>query len=280
MALPQLGYWDYLKAAFNLRVRLPLLGHMPLNWLALGGFSILGFGHPGFWLLGLGYEAAYLLWLTGSNRFQALVRGERLLEKQEDWEDHERRQMAELDRPSQDRYRQLIMRCENIMQARKANGFGAMEMDDLHQVRPAFLQLLGLRQRIQQLLISTRPADLEEDIKKIQQRMEASAPDSPVARALEGTLKIQQARLENLRRSMESLQYTNTELERVEKQLSLIAEEVTISRNPEAWAQSVDNVMETIQGTTKWMSDHSDLFVPEVMPTPTREAPLRPVQKQ
>ena len=31
-----LSYWDYVKAAFNVRLPIPGLGGLPVNWLALG----------------------------------------------------------------------------------------------------------------------------------------------------------------------------------------------------------------------------------------------------
>lgn len=263
MAEPQLGYWDYLKAAFHWKVALPLLGGMPLNKLVLAGFVILGIGNPGFWLLGVGYEAAYLLWLTGNPRFQRLVRGERLAASQQSWIDREREILLRLDQASQVRYRQLVDRCRAIMQSRATDDLGVIGLEELNQVRPAFLQLLSLRQRVRQMLEATRRGELETDIARLQDRLKKAPAGSPVARALEGTLKIQQARLENLARSELSLQYTETELERIEKQLSLIAEAVTLSRNPETWSKSVDGVMQTIQGTMRWMADNSELFESE-----------------
>jgi len=263
---PQLGFGDYLRAAFNLKVPTPLMGGMPMNKLALTGFTIMGFAHPGFWLLGLGLEAAYLLWLSGNERFQALVRGERLALGQENWEMRERDMLLNLTDQARVRYGQLMKRCDAIIRTHEAEGVNVPGLGEIQQVRPVFLRLLNLQQRIQQMLYTTRRDDLEADIARLQSNIKNAPTDSPVARALDGTLKIQQARLENLNRSQLSLQYTNTELERIEKQLSLISEEMTVSRDPEAWSRSVDSVMQTIQGTTQWMTDHSELFESDVAP--------------
>ena len=81
MAGDSLTFWDYLKAAFRWKTRLPLLGAMPLNQLALAAFFIFGFVNRGFWLLGIAFETAYLMLLAGSPRFQHLVRALRLSER-------------------------------------------------------------------------------------------------------------------------------------------------------------------------------------------------------
>lgn len=54
MATQSLGYWDYVKAAFKRRARVPLLGYVPYNYLALLAFAVLGTAsqNPGFWLMG------------------------------------------------------------------------------------------------------------------------------------------------------------------------------------------------------------------------------------
>ena len=48
MASERLGYWDYVKAAFHAGVKVPLLGDMPLNKMALAVFGVLGLANPGF----------------------------------------------------------------------------------------------------------------------------------------------------------------------------------------------------------------------------------------
>ena len=87
MVKNNLGFFDYLKAAFSWPVYVSGLGRMPLNYLILAGFAILGLGNPGFWLLGLAYEVGYLLFMAGSNRFQKLVQGDLLLKQRKIWKE-------------------------------------------------------------------------------------------------------------------------------------------------------------------------------------------------
>ena len=86
MAAAGISYFDYLKAAFHRRVDVPLLGHIPLNKMALGAFAVLGLANPGFWLLGLAAELTYLVGVGGNPRFQKVIDGERLMAAQEGWE--------------------------------------------------------------------------------------------------------------------------------------------------------------------------------------------------
>src|SRR5215510_11441647 len=74
----------YLKAAFFLRPRVPGLGGLPLNLMAVTAFGIAGFAHPAFWLLGLGLEASYLFVLSTHQRFHRIVDGATELKLQEE----------------------------------------------------------------------------------------------------------------------------------------------------------------------------------------------------
>lgn len=263
MAGKDLSYWDYLKAAFHWKTALPLLGGMPLNKLALIGFAILGFGNPGFWLLGLAYEAGYLLLLSGHPRFQRLVRGRHLAENAEDWREVEKRLLARLHRDTRDRYHALRQRCQSLMAAEEggsAGGLAEIKTLGLGNLLVIFLRLLGLRDRINDILATVDRGELEADIRRIQERMEREDPASPVHRALENTLRIQETRLNNLEKSRVNLAFTEAELERIEKQVSLIAEEAAVHKSPENWSMTLDGVVDSIQGTTRWMAENEALF--------------------
>ena len=264
MASGDLSFWDYLKAAFNWKTPVPLLGRMPLNKLALAGFAILGFGNPGFWLLGVGLEAAYLLMLAGNPRFQNVVSGMRMLEMKDAWAERQQDILARLDRKDRERYQRLVEQCRAIVRTDEGSSVGEkladLKSDGLNQLLGISLKLLTLRSRIQETLSRTRSEDLQADIDQINAKIAAEKEDSPVRRALQGTLEIQQTRLANLNKSLENLKFTDTELDRIEKQVSLIAEEIAVSRDPEQWSVTLDGVVKSIQGTSRWVADNSALF--------------------
>ena len=83
---------------------------------------------------------------------------------------------------------------------------------------------------------------------------------SPVYRSLKGTLDIQNRRLENRNRAEESLKVAENELDRIEKQVTLITEETTVSSDPEVLSVRLDGVIQSLQGTTQWMSEHGEFF--------------------
>ena len=122
------------------------------------------------------------------------------------------------------------------------------------------------------MLARTQRAELVSDIQRIETKLKNESPESPVSRALKGTLDIQQARLANLDRSTESLKFSEAELDRIEKQVQLIAEEVAVSKDPSALSATLDSVVQSIQGTTKWLSDNAALF--EAMDSPIASGQL------
>ncbi|MGI8907535.1 MAG: hypothetical protein ACR2IE_13715 [Candidatus Sumerlaeaceae bacterium] len=272
MAAGDLGYWDYVKAAFNWKAYVPLLGNMPLNKFALAGFGILGFGNPGFWLLGLAYEAGYLVWLPSNERFQNIVRGRRLLQSQQSSEQQKATMLQALDADSRERYERLAAQCEAVLRAEAAPAFAqdiaGLKSEGLAQLLNIFFKLLHLRVRILETLDRTKGSDIEVDIKRLETAIANEVEGSPVQRALKGTLDIQKTRLENLTRSAENLRFTETELDRIEKQVSLISEEAAVSKTPEQWSSTLDGVVRSLQGTSKWMVDNSQLFESIESPMP------------
>jgi len=259
-----LGYLDYVKAAFHWKVKLGVLGHLPLNKLILAGFAILGFANPGFWFIGIAYGMAYLLFLSGSDRFQKLVQGTRMQKSQVKMAEKQSQILASLEKSSQERYRRLAQACQGILQMSKNNsnplGLESISAVDLNQLLWIFLRLLSSRQRIHQIISQTARKDLELEIKTLTDKMAQENENSAVHRSLKGTLEIQNRRLENRIKAEESLKVTDSELERIEKQVTLITEETSVSSDPEVLSVRLDGVMQSLQSTTQWMSEHGEFF--------------------
>lgn len=263
-----LNYWDYVKKAFNWKVRLPLLGHMPLNKLLIVGFAILGFAAPPFWLLGLALEGAYLLFLPGSNRFQKtvqkLIRGEQLLKAQQNWAEKEQQMLSGLALEDQRRYGRLWERCAGLQRS-SASGDAMVKVEQLAagglaQLLWIFLKLLDSRRRIQDIIDSTSLKELNREIEVLQAKLAKEPEGSAVAKSLKGTLDIQQRRLENYNKADESLKVTEAELDRIEKQITLLAEETAVTSDPAQMSSRLDGVVQSLQGTTRWMSENAEFF--------------------
>jgi hypothetical protein len=259
-----LTFWNYVKAAFHSRVEVPLLGRIPLNKLLLGGLAILGVANPGFWLLGIGLEAGYLLLMAGNERFQRVVQAGWMEQSTQTWAERRTRLLSGLDPESQRRYRRLLdsgaavlRSTEHLPERGAGEDLRAGSLSHLHWM---FLKLLASRGRIRETLAQTLRGDLEREIETLTGKMAKEDPGSPVVRSMQGTLDIQKRRLDNILQAESSLKLIEAELDRIEKHVALLQEESQVSSDPAKLSDSLDGVMESLQGTSKWMAENDELF--------------------
>ena len=260
----QLGFWDYVKAAFHRTMNVPLLGPMPANKMGLAVFAVLGLANPGFWFLGAAAEVTYLGLLSSNPRFQSLVRGERLLERAESHDARVAGAFQRLDRLSQGRYRALVDECRQILGLAGTTGgsdvFQGLRTGNLNELLWLFMRLLSSRE----LIVSTRArvdrGQLQGDIDASRKRVESAEPDSPLWRSLQATLAIQEKRLANLDTAEHNLAVVDAELERIEQQVRLLREESAVSGGPEMLSARLDAVSSTLTETSRWMDQHADVF--------------------
>ncbi|HLC15988.1 MAG TPA: hypothetical protein VJL89_07150 [Thermodesulfovibrionia bacterium] len=264
MEKPDLTYWDYVKAAFNLRVSMSVFGSIPLNKLILTGFAILGFGNVGFWFLGLAYEAAYLMILSGNGRFQTLIKGRKLQEHNQAFVEKKQQFYAGLDNQSRLRYDQLTTRCNQILKsAQQLHGQGGkteLESEGLEQLQLIFLKLLNTRLKIRKTLEEINKKDLETEVKQLNKKIADAQPDSSIYRSLTGTLEILERRLLNLKKADENLAVTDAELNRIENQVNLLKEEIATTTDADFLSLRLDGVLDSIQSTAKWIADNVEIF--------------------
>jgi len=261
-----LTFWDYLKEAFHRKVPLPLLGPMPVNKMALGVFLVAGIANPGFWLVGAAAELVYLFGVGGSERFQKLVWGERLLAEQESWAHKVQTAVAQLSPASRQRYRALLEHCRlilgisNTLDADSLGNFRDMRAQSLNQLLGIYLRLLTSREVIATNIKDLDQHSLEEEIARLEERLATVEPASALERSLQGTLEITRKRLDNLARADASLQVIDAELERIAQQVELIREESAISGNPEMLSVRLDAVTSAMSETSRWMDEHAELI--------------------
>jgi hypothetical protein len=267
MAGETLGYWDYVKAAFHQRVRVPLLGGMPVNKMALAVFGVLGLANPGFWFLGAAAEVAYLGLVSSNARYQRLVRGRRLAQRVSDHDARVKAAFERLSRPSQARYRDLVSECRQILGLADDEGgrdvFQGLRTGKLNELLWLFMRLLTSREQILGTQARVQRAELEEAIASLRTRAEAVDADSPLGRSLRATLSIQEKRLENLEGAAQSLAVVDAELDRIEQQVRLLREESAVSGRSEMLSARLDAVSSTLTQTSQWMDEHADVFAAE-----------------
>jgi hypothetical protein len=263
---PQQAYWRYLMAAFARRTRIPFLGDLPLNKMALAILVVLGLANPGFLFLGAAGELLYLFLRSTNPRFQKLIAAERLMVAQQSWGETVTGAVARLEAGSRERYRRLLGKCRLILgiseslDADSLGNFRDLRARSLNQLLGIFLRLLGSREAIVANLSGLDEAELESDIGRLEQRLEAAGQDTALARSLQGTLEIQRKRLENLHRARASLAVIDAELERIEQQVELIREESAVTGRPEQLSLRLDAVTSAMAETSRWMDEHADFF--------------------
>lgn len=266
MATTDLNFFDYVKAAFHQKGHIAGLGLMPVNKMMLTAAVVLGIWNPGFWFLGIAGEALYL-WLMASNKnYQKVVQGTRISQQKVVWGEKQFQLLQSLDGPSRERYQRLAENCASILRItggdlRDPEAINKdLRIAGLNKLLWMFSKLLSSRLRIEAIISRTSTEELEAEIQQVSKKMAAQPETSPLRRSLQGTLDIQKRRLDNLLRAIESLEVVKAELDRIEKQVALLKEEASVSSDPELVSIRLDGVMDSLSGTSQWMSEQDELF--------------------
>jgi len=224
--------WKYLTKAFWLSPRMPLLGALPVNPVALVCFVILGFGHPGFWLLGLGLEVIYLFSLATNARFRRLVDAMNSIEGRPTPDAQRQQLVTSLDTDSQRRLSTLSHKCDRIVQlyqGEQSDTFNAeSNREALQRLQWTYLKLLVARHVLRSSDARAVGKALNEQIAllKIDATDEKLSPTLRQSKA--ATLHLLEKRAEMLLRKDQSLLEIESDLQRVEAQVDLSMEKATI----------------------------------------------------
>ena len=264
--MSQYSFGDYLKEAFGWKWRLPLLGKMPINTVGIAAFAVAGIANPGFWLLGIALEIAYVMGLASSERFQKLVQAQRMMAEKETFEERMAKAYNRLSPKSKERYQRLYEACGRtlgITEALQEDDFANLRdlrSGGLSQLLAIFLRLLTSRELLASTLANIDRDKVEEEAHQLEERLAKEAPDSPLRRALQGTLDIQKKRLENFQRAAQSNALIEAELERIEQHVVLIGEEAATTGNAEDFSTKLDSVTPALSETNRWLDQNAALF--------------------
>ena len=229
----------YLSAAFTARPRIPGLGEIPVNLLALAGFAIVGFASPAFWFLGLGLEVAYLFGLASNTRFREIIDA--------------RTATAPAARPQSAGWEQLVgelggqersrlMALKTKMQ-RVISLYDRFHADDITsgQNRESLLALLGhyarllqARENLAQQWTDDDDRELREQAGALETQLKQSDLSEELRNSKTRTLEIVQARVENQKRRAQMAEEIESELNRIEAQFDLALENAAMSSTPQA----------------------------------------------
>ncbi len=262
----KLTLYHFLKAAFHEKIKLPGMEQLPLNKILLSSAFLLGALNPWVWLLGAAGESLYLTLLAGNRNYRKIVEGNHLLKLKERWDEKQKEILKEFDSATLERYDLLVGDCAAIMKktaAQSADPLALLKTKNLNQLVRMFLRLLSSRTAIVAMLSEGCIEKLERDIAGITEKISqipGEPHSSPLRHSLQGTLEIQERRLQNFRKAENSLNIIDAELVRIEKQVALLKEETTISSDPELLSVKLDSVMDSLSGTNRWMTEQDQLF--------------------
>lgn len=262
----QLGFWDYLKGAFNAKPNIKGLGNVPVNWLYMLGVGVAGLVNPGFLLIGAGLEVAYLFMVAQDPRFRKWMEAIQEAEASGDYLAKKRAMLSGLSHERQQRYLTLEKSCAQLFRAGQNQGPTAQAaVDGVNQLLWVFLKLLVSSQMLEMHVKSAPRRQIESEIANYQREYDAAAADparEKIAASLKSTLDIAKKRLANLDTASTQGQFIQAELLRIEQQVALMVQESVLNKDSGALTDRVDDVMGSFTQTHEWMKANAEILGP------------------
>lgn len=278
--------WRYVKEAFWVHVRVPLVGPLPFNAVAVLGTGILGCAVHPLWLIGVGLETAYLFVLATHPRFQRVVAARELERTRKTDEQIRRDQLDQLTTEARERLARLEAKIERIAVLYSTNESDNLLLDSsLEAVRG--LGALHLRLLIAERTLQT--ASQQSDEKVLASQSAALARELANGEALsaslreskQATLELTHKRQSNARRRAESLAEIQSDLARIEAQVDLALEDASLEGKPAVVTANLNLLNRILEGnsalsgfepTTRMTSTASAAEVSAILKTPSEEA--------
>lgn len=258
----RLGYFDYLKAAFNFRVRVPGLGGVPVNWLYVAGMAGLSLAAWPMALVGAAGELAFLTWMAGSRRFQQVVRAQARVQSGVDVDaviDHLVETLSENGRA---RYEVLVRKCREVLEiTRKASNIDARALDtyavNLAELRQVHARMVALAEMFAEHSSDWTETDPLPEIEALEKEMEADGMDDQMRASREGTLEILRKRAAHREEISARARVVHSEIERLEQQVALLRDQALLTGDPSVLSSSMDVAAGMIEDRSEWLQDNA-----------------------
>ena len=244
--------WRYLKSAFFVTVNVPGLGRIPVNFLAVAAFVILGFVQPAFWLLGLAFEAALIPGLAFNPRFQKVVQAQSLVTSEESADQQRNALVKLLEGGAQRRLWQMATKCNQVLQVyRTQQAEEYLIQTNEHALKNlewVYLKLLVARHH---LLTPTNETEqtLERKIVDLDKDIQDGEETESLMQSKVATLEILKQRLETMRRKRQTLAEIEVDLNRIDNQVDLILEKATVQGRPETISTDIELASDLCNGS-------------------------------
>jgi hypothetical protein len=261
---PRIGeptFGDYLKAAFNVRVHVPGLGGLPVNWLYLATMAGLTVAAWPMALVGAAGEVAVLATLSTNTRFQQAVRARLLAQQDDHTEATVSALVSQLTPGGHAKYQAFAEQCADVLQiARKlGQGSGAaldtytthlMELRDVYARMLVFAELLASYSR------DWEKSDPLPEMAAIEKQIADGKLPDPVLASRKATLEILKKRAESRVEVSQRASVLHSEIERLEQQLALLRDQALLTRDPSVFSQSMDTAAGVLEEHNAWLKEN------------------------
>lgn len=256
--------FKYLKAAFWVREKIPLLGYVPLNVLTLLAFAVLGFGHPAFWLIGLAGEMGFLWIMAGSPRFRKWVDAvdHAAIQKQDLGE--RETLLALLTPPNRNRFDSLEAKYETIRSNYEKSHTGESlyenNLANLKSLKRVHLRLLAASQKLEVQDQGENLRSIRIRIDEIETELASPGLTEASRESRTQTRNLLEKRIDVLENRNRSLDEIRSDLEQIETQfqLSLDSTALDTSLTEEKLDLDLARNMITTPGYTAFLADESE----------------------
>jgi hypothetical protein len=261
----QLGYLDYVKAAFNVRPHIPGLGHVPVNWLYLAAIGVAGIAFPPLWLIGAAGELALLAGLSNNARFQNAVRARRRLLHGALEEEQIESLIQSLSGGYRHKYERFRERCAEVLQIVKRVGHMSDADYETYQkhladLREVYAKMLGMLDMLAIYSRDWEKTDPTPQMKDIQAELDANGLPPGVRKSREATLDVLERRAESRAAISARAHVVNSELARLEEQVALLRDQALLTRDPAVLSESMDATAEILEEHTSWLQENMGLM--------------------
>jgi hypothetical protein len=264
----------YLRAAFNFR---PFGMFVAPNWVMLALAALLGLVNPGFLLLGLAAEGIYLMALTQSARFRALVDAHLTARRDAPALARTDAVLATLSPADNARYARQRAACEAILAEPRPDEPVEATADRarvLERMLGVFLELLAARQVLVRAT-AARDATVPARLTALRRRL-AGTPPGELYDSLADQAGVLVRRADALLAADARAAWLDAELGRIEEHVGLLRDQALLPGDT-GLADDVDRLTERLAAADRWLSEQQALEALSTLDEPPR---LRPVERQ
>jgi hypothetical protein len=259
------GYGDYVAEAFNLRVKVPGLGGLPLNWLYLAAVAGLSIPAWPMALVGAAGEIAYLATMAGSQRFRRTVQSRWQQRRGDDVETNVEHLVGLLPTPYRARYDAFQQKCEEVLQiADQVSPSGDVALTTyttyLAQLRGVYARMLSMVATFARYSADWSKTDPAPQIAAIEKELAGTGLSEAVRTSRTGTLEVLKQRQTSRKDIAERVEVMRSEIDRLEQRLSLLRDQALLTKDPSALSTSMDEAAGILEEHTSWLQDNSALL--------------------